>query len=374
MKFLINASNLRAGGGLQVADSICRELYKFSQHEFVVVLSSFFYATKKALEGVPNVKVIEYNIQNTIPVLILGRDRFLDDLIDNNEIQAVLTVFGPSRWNPRVPHLSGFAISQILIPESPYFEVLGLKDTIKFKIYNSLLKIFFERSGKFFYTENPYISERLIKAFPNVSVYTVTNYYNQIFDLPEQWREYKLPPFRGTTLLTIATPYIHKNVTIAAETARILKRRHPDFMFRFAFSFEKKDYHVDISDIEDCFLFLGRVDIAECPSLYQQCDIVFTPTLIECFTAAYPEAMRMGKPILTTDLEFAHGLCGEAAEYYSPLDAKECADAIYKLATNSEMKEKLVRKGNAQLNNYDSYVKRAAKLICILENITINEQ
>jgi len=40
MNFLINASNLKAGGGLQVADSICEELYKFTLHRFVCVLSS----------------------------------------------------------------------------------------------------------------------------------------------------------------------------------------------------------------------------------------------------------------------------------------------------------------------------------------------
>lgn len=37
------------------------------------------------------------------------------------------------------------------------------------------------------------------------------------------------------------------------------------------------------------------------------------PSLLECFTATYPEAMRMERPIVTTDLAFAQGLCGEAA-------------------------------------------------------------
>ena len=39
MIFLINCSNLKAGGGLQVADSICSQLDRFSQHHFLVVLS-----------------------------------------------------------------------------------------------------------------------------------------------------------------------------------------------------------------------------------------------------------------------------------------------------------------------------------------------
>ena len=39
--FLINASNLKAGGGLQVAQSICQQLSRFSKHNFVVVISTY---------------------------------------------------------------------------------------------------------------------------------------------------------------------------------------------------------------------------------------------------------------------------------------------------------------------------------------------
>jgi len=363
MNILINASNLKAGGGLQVADSICRELYKFTEHKFTVVLSTFLRDTQRSIDGFPNVDTYTYDIKNSLTTIICGRDRYLDNLVAEKGINAVLTIFGPSRWNPKVPHLSGFAISQILVPESPYFRVLRKTDRIKFGIYNWFLEIAFKRSGKYFYTENPFISERLKMLFPSKTVYTVTNYYNQVFDRPSQWREVKLPPFDGVTLLTIATPYIHKNVTIAASTARLLRKKHPDFRFRFVFSFNKEDFHADIKDIEDNFLFVGRVDISECPSLYMQCDIVFVPTLIECFTAAYPEAMRMRKPIVTTDLEFAHGLCGDAADYYSALDSQDCANAIYRVATDDLIRTSIVENGEKQLTHYDDYRQRAMKLV-----------
>lgn len=367
MNILINASNLKAGGGLQVADSICRELYKFQQHVFIVVLSSYLKETYSAIKDVSNVRLYVYDIENNFNTLILGRDSFLDSLVINNNIDSVLTVFGPSRWNPKVPHLSGFALSQLLIPESPFFKIIGLKDKIWFKVYNNAVKIAFKRSGKNFYTENPFISERLQALFPHSSVYTVTNYYNQVFDNEGEWRQRVLPEFDGVTLLTIATPYIHKNVTIAADVARLLREQHPGFQFRFVFSFERKDFRVELKGIEDCFLFIGKVDISECPSLYQQSDIVFVPTLIECFTAAYPEAMRMKRPIITTDLEFAHGLCGEAAFYYSALDPQSCADAIYNVATNVELTNKLVNYGSVQLGSYDNYHMRAKKLIETVE-------
>ena len=45
MHILINASNLKAGGALQVADSLCGLLGEFPEHEFVVVLSRALRAT-----------------------------------------------------------------------------------------------------------------------------------------------------------------------------------------------------------------------------------------------------------------------------------------------------------------------------------------
>ena len=72
MNFLINCSNLKAGGGLQVADSICCSLGKYPQHRFYVVLSSALRNTKKKIESIEHVKIFEYNIQNNYRRIILG--------------------------------------------------------------------------------------------------------------------------------------------------------------------------------------------------------------------------------------------------------------------------------------------------------------
>ena len=95
--FLINCSNLKNGGGLQVADSICRQLHRFEDHFFFVVLSSYMEPTRKAVEGMPNVKCIVYDLKDDWRSLLLGRNGFLDSLVEENHIDAVLTVFGPSR-------------------------------------------------------------------------------------------------------------------------------------------------------------------------------------------------------------------------------------------------------------------------------------
>lgn len=369
MNILINASNLKAGGGLQVADSVCRELNNFPQHQFVVVLSSFFNDTVTVIKGFPNVTTCIHDVKNDLATLLTGRDKFLDDLVKEKKINSVLTIFGPSIWIPRVPHLCGFARAQMVIKKSPFYTRMNKTTLWGQRLRYSIREKAFKKCADYFYTENPYISERLEKMWRGKKVFTVTNYYNQVFDNPEQWKEKLLPAFDGVTMLTIATPYAHKNLSIAADAARLLHQQYPDFLFRFVMSNDRSEFPADISGIEDCFEFIGRVDISECPSIYQQCDIVFQPTLLECFTAAYPEAMRMERPIVTTDLEFARGLCGDAAEYYSAIDAQGCADAIYKVATNEGLRMCLIKNGKEHLKLFDNYNQRAEKLIKLTESI-----
>ena len=107
--------------------------------------------------------------------------------------------------------------------------------------------------------------------------------------------------------------------------------------------------------------------------LYKQADIMFQPTLLESFTATYPEAMRMEVPIVTSDLEFAHGLCGNAAVYYSPLDAEKAGEAIYKVATDNELRKLLVGEGKKQLKNFLDAEARADRLIQLTEEMVGNK-
>ena len=73
--------NLKKGGGLQVADGICKSQKQFPQHNFIVVLSTFFPKTGEEIKHYPNVKVYTYNVKNNFQTLIMDRDKFLDGLV-----------------------------------------------------------------------------------------------------------------------------------------------------------------------------------------------------------------------------------------------------------------------------------------------------
>ncbi len=156
---------------------------------------------------------------------------------------------------------------------------------------------------------------------------------------------------------------------ITASIARYFIKHYPSFQFRFVNTLTPEEATFVTEDIQEHFCLLGKVDVSECPALYEQADVMLMPSLMECFTATYPEAMRMEVPVVTTDLDFAHGLCGNAACYYESTNAEAAARAIYKVATDKEFARSLVEEGKEQLKTFDGYNQRAEKLIGILEKM-----
>lgn len=372
MNILINASNLSfAGGAGQVADSICKELCNYQRHYFIVVIPKSFEKTINIIKQYSNVKVITYKFPKKDWIsLLTSRNKFLDSLVEKYNIQSVLTIFGPTKWVPKCQkHLCGFAYPHIPLSESEYFKNLPLLRKIKAKFSIAYMTFLFKRCASFFYTENPLITELVKKKFNNDKIYTITNNYNQIFEKTEEWNNYELPPFNGVRILSASSMMDHKNLKIALEVARVLKRRYPDFLFQFILTVNKADYPEIPKELENNFYFTGPLYINKIPSLYKQSNIIFQPSLLECFSATYPEAMIMNRPLIVPNLEFARGLCKKAAIYYEPTSAVNCAEKLYEVANDQKLRSRLINHGRKQLMEYDSYKERVYKLINICEKL-----
>ncbi len=366
MNILVNVSNLRAGGGLQVADSFCKELYKF-HHNFIVVLPTVMRECREFIGNYQNVLTIEYNAPLKVKTILTGKDKFLDDLINQKKIDKALTIFGPSRWKPKCFHLCGFAMAHIVLKDSPYWNEISLKSKLLSAFRNKIMAYDFKTKNNSLWCENEYITQLLKKKYPNKKIHTVSNNCNQVYYDKSVWdNSITLPRFNGLTLLTITANYPHKNIRIAMDALEIIKQKHPNLNIRFIFTVKESDFGPIPEHLRNFFVFLGPIPINQCPHLYEQADIMFQPSLLECFSATYPEAMLMRKPILTTDLGFAHSLCGEAACYYSPVDPNSLADAINYLATDSEYRENLISEGMKQIKKFDSFEERAKKIIDII--------
>lgn len=366
MNILINASNSKAGGALQVADSFISCLPAFGRHRFFILLSDQLSYLSDRIARTENCRAIPYNLKHTLRGVLWAENRELDRIVESCGIDAVFTIFGPSLWRPRVLHVCGFARPQIVYPESPFFRKIGREKYLKYKLSEFVKLRNFARSSDVLVTENSDVSERLSRKIRNKRIYTVTNYYNQVFDNPsERVDDITLPAFDGITLLTVTANHPHKNVDIIYRTADYLEANGIDLKVRFVLTLTEKEFPLT-DRYRKYVCLIGRVRIAQCPHLYEQADIMFLPTLLECFSASYPEAMRMGVPILTSDLSFARALCGDAAMYCDPLSAASVVEKLL-LLRDAKVRADLCAKGKIRLGAYDTFDTRAEKYIEIIE-------
>lgn len=89
---------------------------------------------------------------------------------------------------------------------------------------------------------------------------------------------------------------------------------------------------------------VGPIPQHEIAAYYQHCDGLLLPTLLESQSGTYIEAMAFGKPVLTSDLDFAHEACGDAALYFDPWSPESLRDTLVAFASSRSDRECLARR------------------------------
>ena len=368
MKVVINASTVRIGGGLQATHSFLSECRVLSGHTFHVFLSAKMSALidRSLYPG----NFMFYDIKASSASMQGRRQlrRELSALERRIRPDVVFTIFGPPYWRPQARHICGFAKAQYLYKDSPFFKIITLKQSLLLKLKERFHISSFKNDCDVLVVETEDVQKLLMQRLPGKPVHTVSNTCHQVFDDENKWSyAVRLPASDAFTLLTVSAYYIHKNLSIIPAVIEYLVKQYPGFAFRFVLTFNAQQLP-GITAMHLPYLhFTGKVDIADCPALYRQADAMFLPTLLECFSVSYAEAMKMDRMVLTSDLSFARNICRDAALYFDPLSPQSIGNTIYKAATDVQLKEQLLHNGRQRLHQFLSAKERAAAYLKIIE-------
>lgn len=375
MRVLINASTLQSTGVVQVAVSFIEECKKFDENQYFVFLSPL---VKKELKDkhFPGNFYFEEILLSPNKIL-QGRPsrKYLKKRESEINPDFVLSVFGPAYWRPKSPHIQGFAFGHYVYPDSPFFKdhYISFFERLKWNVRKRIHGYFLNRDGKFFICETDDVSSRLpnfIKV-AREKVFTVSNVYNDVFNLGmsnKQLLPIKLK--REFRILCLCSGDKHKNLTILNSVIPILRDKYKQIDFKFVLTVDNIVFERLLeNNVRTSVYNVGRVSIEDCPNLYRESDCLFLPSLIECFSANYPEAMVMRIPIVTSNLSFARDICGDAASYVNPLDADQIAERLYQVASSVDLRTKLVEEGDKQLMKFGSAQERAKKYLEIGRSI-----
>ncbi len=125
--------------------------------------------------------------------------------------------------------------------------------------------------------------------------------------------------------------------------------------------------------LEDVIVNVGLVSMDAVPSLYSQCDALLMPTLLESFSGTYVEAMFHRKTILTSNLDFAKDVCGQAAFYFDPLDPDSILSSINHAFEDNNERMRRIEEGEKQLGRLLSWEQVFEKYQALIENTITKE-
>lgn len=373
MKLLINGSNLSGGGGVQVALSFILESRKFPGNEYYILASNKLYEELKNEKFPSNYIFYTLSVLHSNPIKKIVSIYKIKKIEKQIQPDSVFTIFGPAYWTPKSPHLVGFALGHLIYPESPYFKSITLKERIYWEAISLIKKIFLKKNSSFYHVETQDAKKRLAKYLNHnpEKIFVVSNTYNPYFDNFEVSKPFILPPKDKNEyrLLLLSTYYSHKNFEIINKVTEIFSAKNIKNI-KFITTIDQNLFTSLFGEKNQYVINTGHIPSNLCPQLYFECDALFLPSLIECFSANYPEAMKMKRPILTSDLSFAHDICGDAAIYFDPLNANDIVEKIILLINNLNFSKDLVEKGMERLNKFDNSSIRTKKYLEICKSIS----
>ena len=369
MNIAINTTTLNNGGGLQVAISVIKELNKFKvNHKFLILASPHVFSQ---LNDVVLSKNFDIQLINTSPAKIFTRRKTvnsLNDLVNLYDCHVVLTVFGPSYWNPKVSHISGFADGWCLNPKTIALNELSLVDKIKRRLLTIYKLYYLKKNTDIFYTETEESKEKLCKILNlnEDSAFVISNTFSDLFNNVPRG-EKLIQKTRGLRFFVPAANYSSKNIKILNQVIPLLKNKITEFQFVLTVPHDELNSLI-LPENKSNIINLGFLSVSDFSKVYNEIDYVFLPTLLETFTAVYPESMKMNKPILTSDLSFAKDICREAALYFDPLNPVDIVKKILMIVQNPKLVKQLIEEGKNRLNDFPTSKQRAEQLLSICLN------
>ena len=112
--------------------------------------------------------------------------------------------------------------------------------------------------------------------------------------------------------------------------------------------------------------FTGLVPYEDVSKLYAQSDLFVFPSLAESFGYPVAEAMASGLPVIASDVPICREICGKAAIYIDPLNARDLAEKIVMMRGNPQRRKELGEAGRRraeELFDWNDHVQRLLKLI-----------
>ncbi|WP_427183805.1 glycosyltransferase family 4 protein [Bordetella bronchialis] len=253
----------------------------------------------------------------------------LQGFIRRNGIRVIKTLFGAG-----LPHggsvmsIVGMAYPIICYPDSPYWRHRPWLDKTRQRLKNGLRRWRLRQADRVL-VETPVMQRRVAR---HCGIGT-----DRLQVLPPAPSTYLSRTARrrdagepmAFLFLSGASP--HKNLWRLPAIAAELRHLGAGGAFKFLVSCDATaldDAFKGFQHTRGHFDFHGPVASRDIQRLYDRADVLVNLSDLESFSNNYMEAWRARIPILASDRDFAHEICGDSALYCEPHDVREVAERM----------------------------------------------
>jgi glycosyltransferase involved in cell wall biosynthesis len=375
MRVLLNTTTLTIGGALQLATSLIREALRDPlgiDWRFAMSTAVHDQVRRFHPDPIPHAKIFDET-----PAKSRDARRRLRALEAAVRPDCVFTPYGPAYVQFAAPHLMGAANPWVAHADMHAYRVMGFPFEGLQTFVLSIYRGYWFRKAEMLVVETEYVRQGYQRrvGMPLSRIAVVANTCGQHYLDHQGVRPFPEPGNR-IRILCFAAPHKHKRVEIVSCVATELIARRPELDFEFVTTIADGDVvlkamkeSAQALGVETRINNLGAVPVASGPELYRNCHICFLPTVLECFSATYPEAMAMGLPIVTTDLGFLRDVCRDAALYFPPNDSSQAAERILELLDSQALWNRLITAGKYVLSRLPTAPQKYRQYVQLLEQL-----
>lgn len=323
--YLIDASNLHVGGGVQVGASVVNEVSTLQSRgelpfdlpvRLTCLVSSEVASNLCLASSGSGVRIRE---ANSTPG---AWARFPDVGYD-----SILTIFGPHYRRRRATReVVGFALPRMIYS----LEEVGLPKAGLREHAENLVRWRRFADVDAIYCETLDAARRVRRRLPKAEIEVVENCVSAAVTDRTGW-EYIQALDRidsgHLNLASIARDYPHKNLAFLGPLGEALEPR-VGVPVRFLVTLTSMELQAKPSSFRARALNMGIVNQRQLGPIYEAAAATVLPTLLEVSSVTPMESLALGRPVFASDLPFIRSLYGDQLQYFSPHDPHGAAETI----------------------------------------------
>lgn len=352
VRLFVYAGSLASGGGLSVGFNFLREAADLTGIEIHAVVPRGV-GYEHLQSGSLRLTVLSRACRS--PVVRPFVERFLLPRLARRFRADVVFSMGNIALSVALPQLLLFHWSYAVYPDNAAWRRMSIQE----RMWRRLRLMAFQYQLKHataVAVQTETVRARFRRIYGAKQLFVVPN------AVPEEFLKQTGPAYRSAgetrrprTFLCFTRYYVHKNLEVLLAVGELIRLNRLPFAITVTIAADQhwraRDFlsEVDRRGLGSYIINRGPVDRSDIEALYEKSDALLLPTLLESFSGTYLEAMAFGKPILTSDRDFARDVCGDAAVYFEPLDAESILRAMIALHRSPELVASLTEKGFARL-------------------------